>query len=100
IDLAKDVPAGADGLLFLPYRAGERSPNYAPAASGAFVGLLRMHGLGHLVRAVIEGALLNMREILEIFTAHGIRCERIVASGGEARCTVPAQTRARLCGSV
>jgi len=99
IDLAKDVPAGADGLLFLPYLAGERSPNYAPAASGAFVGLLRMHGLGHLVRAVIEGALLNMREILEIFTAHGIRCERIVASGGATRDPFWLQTMADVFGT-
>ena len=99
IDLAKDVPAGADGLLFLPYLAGERSPHYAPSASGALVGLLRMHGLGHLVRAVIEGALLNMREIVELFTALGIPCQRIVASGGATRDPFWLQTMADVFGT-
>ena len=70
-----------------------------PPPPDAFVGLLRMHGLGHLVRAVIEGALLNMREILEIFTAHGIRCERIVASGGATRDPFWLQTMADVFGT-
>ncbi len=99
IDLAKDAPVGADGLLFLPYLAGERSPHYAPSASAALVGLTRVHGLGHMVRAVIEGVLLNMREILEIFTALGVRCERIVASGGATRDPFWLQTMADVFGT-
>ncbi|AII08268.1 xylulokinase [Rhodococcus opacus] len=99
IDLAKKVPVGADGLLFLPYLAGERSPHYAPTASGAMVGLTRMHGLGHLVRAVIEGALLNMRQILESFTELGIPCDRIIASGGATRDGFWLQTMADVFGT-
>jgi xylulokinase len=99
IDLARDTPVGAGGLLFLPYLAGERSPNYAPSASAAMVGLTRMHGLGHLVRAVIEGALLNLREILESFTALGIRCDRVVASGGATRDPFWLQTMADVFGT-
>src|SRR5690606_17888463 len=71
-----------DGLLFLPYLLGERSPHIAPEASACWVGLTPMHKLGHLARSVMEGVLLNMREILEVCTQAGVPCERIVASGG------------------
>lgn len=98
IELAKDVPVGADGLLFLPYLVGERSPHYAPSASAALVGLTRRHGLGHLVRAVIEGALLNMRETVDAFAGLGIECHRIVASGGATRDPFWLQTMADIFG--
>ncbi|GAA3698357.1 xylulokinase [Arthrobacter ginkgonis] len=98
IDLARNTPPGADGLLFVPYLAGERSPHYAPAASGGWVGLTRMHRLGHLVRSVIEGAVLNMREILETLQDLGIACERIVASGGATREPFWLQTMADVFG--
>lgn len=98
IDLAKEIPPGADGLLFPPYLAGERSPHYAPTATAALVGLTRMHSLGHIVRAVIEGVLLNMREILETFARLGIPCERIVASGGATRNPFWLQTMADVFG--
>ncbi len=98
VDLARDVPPGSDGLLFLPYLAGERSPNYAPEASGALVGLTRMHGLGHLVRAIIEGALLNLRTILDSFVELGIPCERVIASGGATRDPFWLQTMADVFG--
>jgi xylulokinase len=98
IDLAKDIPPGSDGLLFPPYLAGERSPHYAPSASAALLGLTRMHGLGHIVRAVIEGALLNMREVLETFGRLGIPCDRVVASGGATRDPFWLQTMADVFG--
>jgi xylulokinase len=99
IDLAKAVPPGADGLLFLPYLAGERAPHYAPSATAAWVGLSRRHGLGHLVRSVIEGALLNMKETLETFGDLGIRCDRIIASGGATRDPFWLQTMADIFGA-
>jgi len=82
VGLAKEVKPGSDGLLFLPYLLGERSPHIAPEASACWVGLTPMHKLGHLARSVMEGVLLNMREILEVCTQAGVPCERIVASGG------------------
>jgi xylulokinase len=99
IALAKATPPGADGLLFLPYLAGERAPHYAPSATAAWVGLSRRHGLGHLVRSVIEGALLNMRETLETFGDLGIRCDRIIASGGATRDPFWLQTMADIFGA-
>jgi xylulokinase len=98
IALAQRTPPGADGLLFVPYLAGERSPHYAPSASAGWVGLTRMHGLGHMVRSVMEGAVLNMREILETFQGLGIACDRIVASGGATRDPFWLQTMADIFG--
>jgi xylulokinase len=98
IGLAKTAPAGSDGLLFLPYLDGERAPHYAPGASAAWLGLTRVHGLGHLVRSVIEGTLLNVREIVEAFRRIGIPCDRIVASGGATKEPFWLQTLADVCG--
>ncbi|HLS64660.1 MAG TPA: xylulokinase [Ruania sp.] len=82
ITLAKQVEPGANGVMFLPYLLGERSPNLAPEASAALVGLSQMHSVGHIARAVIEGVLMNLREILEICVDSGLQTDRIIASGG------------------
>jgi xylulokinase len=82
VKLAKEIEPGSEGLLFLPYLLGERSPHVAPDASASWIGLTPLHHLGHLARSVMEGVLLNMREILEVCREAGLRCERIVASGG------------------
>src|SRR5699024_3614841 len=59
---------GAGGLLFLPYLLGERSPRWNPKARGAFVGLTMEHTKGDLVRAGLEGILMNLGVILSVFT--------------------------------
>lgn len=82
VRLAEETPPGSDGLVFLPHLMGERCPWVAPAARGALVGLTRGHRLGHLVRAVMEGVLLNVRAILELFLQRGARCAGVRASGG------------------
>ncbi len=68
---AASVPAGADGLIFLPYLAGERAPIFDEAARGAFVGLTLAHGRAHLFRAVLEGAAFAMRHVAEPLAAAG-----------------------------
>jgi xylulokinase len=68
---AAAVPPGADGLVFLPYLAGERAPVFDDAARGAFAGLTLGHGRGHLVRAVLEGAAFAMRHVAEPLVAAG-----------------------------
>ncbi len=70
-DEAARVPAGADGLVFLPYLAGERAPVFDERASGAFAGLTLAHGRAHLVRAVLEGAAYAMRHVAEPLAAAG-----------------------------
>ena len=64
--LAADVPAGAQGLLFLPYLAGERTPHMDPQAAGAFIGLKLHHETGHLARAVMEGVGFALKECLDL----------------------------------
>jgi len=82
-DAAAAVPAGSDGLLFLPYLTGERSPHPDPLARGAFVGLTVSHDRRHLTRAVLEGVAFGLRDGLDLMTAAGMPAPReIRASGG------------------
>jgi xylulokinase len=66
VEEAAAVAPGADGLLFLPYLTGERTPHPDPLARGAFVGLTVRHTRGHLTRAVLEGVALGLRDSLEL----------------------------------
>jgi len=80
---AAQVPPGADGLLFLPYLSGERSPYPDPSARGAFVGLTLAHERRHLARAVIEGVAFGLRDGLDLMVGAGMaRPMQIRASGG------------------
>ncbi|MDQ2966390.1 MAG: xylulokinase, partial [Chloroflexota bacterium] len=86
IEAAASVPPGSDGLLFLPYLSGERTPHPDPDARGAFVGLTVRHELGHLVRAVLEGVAFGLRDSLELIRgATGSSIPAIRASGGGTR---------------
>lgn len=80
---AADVEAAADGLFFLPYLSGERSPYPDPLARGAFVGLALRHDRRHLVRAVLEGVGFGLRDGLDLVLGAGVpRPGQIRASGG------------------
>ena len=80
---AGEVPAAEDGLFFLPYLSGERSPHADPLARGAFVGLSLQHDRRHLVRAVLEGVAFGLRDGLDLMIAAGMpRAGQIRASGG------------------
>ena len=76
---------GAEGLLFLPYLAGERTPHADPDARGAFAGLSLRHDRGALARAVLEGVAYALRDSLELLAALGVRPEVGRVSGGGAR---------------
>ncbi|MFB0546619.1 MAG: xylulokinase, partial [Anaerolineae bacterium] len=82
---AEAVPPGSEGLLFLPYLLGERTPHMDPLARGLFLGLALHHGRGHLVRAVLEGVTFALRDCLEIFHELGVVPGRVLACGGGAR---------------
>jgi xylulokinase len=84
IEEAASVPAGADGLIFLPYLAGERSPLWDPTARGAFAGLTLRHGRAHLVRAILEAAALSIRHVAEPILDAGVRVSAMRACGGPA----------------
>jgi xylulokinase len=85
-DEAATVPAGSDGLLFLPYLTGERTPHPDPDARGAFVGLSVQHRRAHLTRAVMEGVAFGLRDGLDLMLAAGTPApSQIRASGGGVR---------------
>ena len=94
---AAAVPAGSDGLIALPYLAGERTPVFDPQARGVFAGLTLRHGRGHLFRAAYEGIGFGIRQILEKFDdAH--TGTRTVAVGGGLRSPVWAQAVSDITG--
>jgi xylulokinase len=78
------MPAADEGLYFLPHLLGERSPYWNAGAAGAFVGLQRHHGPGHLVRAVLEGVAFNLRTCIEAFSDNDIPVKRLDVIGGGA----------------
>jgi xylulokinase len=95
---AAAVPPGAEGLLFLPYLTGERTPHADPFARGAFVGLTLRHTRAHLVRAVQEGVAFGLRDALEIIRGMGVAVAEVRASGGGARSPLWRQILADVLG--
>lgn len=95
---AAQVSPGSEGLLFLPYLAGERTPHADPLARGSFVGLTLSHTRGHLVRAVLEGVTFALRDSLEIIRAQGVPVKQIRASGGGSRSPFWRQIQADVFG--
>ena len=75
---------GAEGLFFLPYLTGERTPHFDPDAKGAWIGLTVRHGRPHMIRSVLEGATFAMRDSLELIREMGVTIEQVRVSGGGA----------------
>jgi xylulokinase len=83
---AAQVPAGSEGLLFLPYLTGERTPHPDPLARGAFVGLTVRHTQAHMTRAVLEGVAFGLRDSMELVRKAGLgEVRQVRVSGGGAR---------------
>jgi xylulokinase len=82
---AATVPPGSDGLVWLPYLMGERTPHLDPDARGGWFGLTASHTRAHLVRAIFEGVAFSLRDSLEIFKELSIPVEEVRASGGGSR---------------
>jgi xylulokinase len=86
VEEAGAVPAGSDGLLFLPYLTGERTPYPDPLARGAFVGLTVHHGHPHLTRSILEGVAFGLRDSLELMRGAGVTgSTQIRATGGGSK---------------
>jgi xylulokinase len=81
---ASRVAPGADGLVFLPYLAGERSPLWDPQARGAFAGLTLRHGRAHMTRSILEAAALSIRHVARPILAAGLAVTSMRACGGPA----------------
>jgi len=96
---AANAPPGCDGLVFLPYLTGERTPHPDPRARGAFVGLTVRHNKEHLIRAVLEGVSFGLRDSLELIRNLGVPIEQVRASGGGARSSLWRQIQADVFGT-
>ena len=95
---AEKVSAGSDGLLWLPYLMGERTPHLDPQARGLWFGLTASHTRAHLVRSILEGVAFSLRDSLEIFKELGIPVTQIRASGGGSRSFLWRQIQADIYG--
>ncbi|MBC8569370.1 xylulokinase [Zongyangia hominis] len=97
-EMAETIPAGSEGLLFLPYLCGERLPCLDPQARGMYLGLTVKHTQAHLIRAVMEGMVFALRDGLEIFKELGISADKIIASGGGTKSPLLLQIQADIYG--
>jgi xylulokinase len=99
LDAASRIPAGSNGLIFLPYLTGERTPYPNPHARGVFFGLTLTHTKAHLTRAVVEGVTFGLRDSLDLMRGLGVHVKEIRASGGGARSAVWLQIMADVFGA-
>ncbi|NOY42942.1 MAG: xylulokinase [Planctomycetes bacterium] len=95
---AAKTPPGAEGLQFLPYLSGERTPHLDPHARGAFIGLTLKHARGHMVRSILEGVTYSLRDCLSIMQDLGVPVRQIRASGGGAKSPFWRQMQADVFG--
>lgn len=95
------IPPGSDGLFFLPYLTGERTPHPDPLARGAFVGLTVRHSFPHLTRAVLEGVSFGLRDSFELMKSAGLEnISQVRVTGGGARSPLWRQILADVLGAV
>jgi xylulokinase len=96
---AAGVPAGSEGLLFLPYLTGERTPHPDPLARGAWVGLTIRHSRPHLTRAVLEGVAFGLKDSFTLIQDAGLgSIQQVRVSGGGARSALWRQIMADVLG--
>lgn len=82
---AAEIPPGSEGLIFLPYLTGERTPYPDPDAKGTFTGITIRHNKKHFIRSVLEGVAYSLRDCLELIKSDGIIVNEIRVSGGGAK---------------
>lgn len=97
-EAAAAVPAGSEGLIFLPYMAGERSPIWDPAARGVFYGLDFSKTKGHLIRAAMEGVAYALKHNLDVAESMGAETEILRAMGGSANSLLWTQIKSDITG--
>lgn len=95
---AEEVVPGAEGLLFMPYLSGERTPHLDPESRGGFVGLTAGHGRAQMTRAVMEGVIFSLEQSLRIMRALGVETTEIRAIGGGGRSALWRKMQADIYG--
>ncbi|NQU42589.1 hypothetical protein HQ520_04840 [bacterium] len=96
---AERIPIGAEGLYFLPYIMGERTPINDPHARGAFVGLSFRHGPDHLIRALVEGVSFALRDNMEVARSLNVKVDQVRLIGGGAKSPFWRQLMADILGA-
>lgn len=96
---AERVAPGCEGLIFLPYLMGERTPHLDPNAKGVFFGLTARHTRSHVIRSIMEGVIYSLRDSLEILKELGVPVSQVRASGGGARSQLWRQMQADIFNS-
>lgn len=97
-DLAQEVPPGSDGLTFLPYMAGERSPIWNPYAKGVYYGLNFSKTKGHFIRAAMEGVALSLKHNLDVAEQAGAQVSVLRSMGGSANSSLWTQIKSDVTG--
>ena len=92
------APPGSEGLIFLPYLQGERTPHLDAYARGGWIGLTAHHDRRHLVRAVLEGVAFSLKDCFGIIREQGLRLEQVRATGGGAKSSLWRQIIADILG--
>ena len=82
---AAGAPPGCNGLIFLPYLQGERTPHLDASARGGWIGLTASHNRRHLIRAVLEGVAFSLKDCFTIIGEQGLQLEQMRATGGGAK---------------
>jgi xylulokinase len=96
---AEAAPAGSDGLIFLPYLSGERTPYPDPLARASFVGLTLRHRRSHLTRCILEGVAFSMRDCFELLKGAGLaEVRQVRVTGGGARSSLWRRIMASVLG--
>ena len=98
VEAAEEVSPGSEGLLFLPYLSGERTPHLDPGARGTFFGLTTRHTTAHMTRALMEGVVFSLKDSLEIMGELGVEAREIRATGGGAKSPLWRQLQADIYG--
>lgn len=97
-DEASVIPPGSDGLVFLPYMAGERSPIWDPNAKGVFYGLDFSKTKGHFIRSCMEGVAYSLKHNLDIAESVGAHVKELLAVGGSANSALWMQIKSDITG--
>jgi xylulokinase len=95
---AQKAPPCCEGLLFLPYLNGERTPHKDPYARGVFFGISPRHGRNHIIRAIMEGIVFGLKDSLDIIESLGIKIDQVRATGGGGKNAFWRQMQADIFG--
>lgn len=87
-EMAKAIPFGSDGLIYLPYLQGERTPHLDSTIRASFVGMSVRHEIGHIYRSVLEGVAFSLNDCKQLIAGMGVDFKSMVASGGGAKSVI------------